>query len=64
MRFGQVVYTVNAKTNSIDEWLYNAMLPTQQGILLHLTNRKKYCMLPANCVFEDKTQALKVLNKK
>ena len=53
----QTVYTVNAKSNTVDSWEYSGVLKTRGGMLLHLTNGKKYCFLPARCVFKTELEA-------
>lgn len=62
MNIGQKVYTVNAETNTVDTWTYNGTIRTSDGILIHLTNGKKYCFLPARCVFEHEADALRVVH--
>ena len=57
MKIGDTVYTINAKTNTVDSWTYNGMLPTKDGALCHLVNGKKYCCLPKRCVFETELEA-------
>lgn len=64
MKIGQEVYTVNAKTNKVDTWTYNGALPTKDELLIHLVNGKKYCFLPARCVYESKDKALAVAEAK
>lgn len=60
MKTGQKVYTVNSKTNKVDSWEYAGALPTKDELLLHLVKGKKYCFLPARCVFATEIQALAV----
>ena len=60
---GQKVYTINAKTNNVDEWIYNGYLPAEKELLVHLSSGKEYCFLPARCVFSDKSEALAVARK-
>ena len=50
MKVGDTVYTVNAKTNKVDSWIYNGTLRTPDEILVNLVNGKKSCFLPARCV--------------
>lgn len=57
MEEGQTVYTVNAKTNTVDTWIYSGHLKTKEGLRLLLTNGKKSCFLPARCVFESELEA-------
>lgn len=57
MEIGQTVYTINAKTNKVDEWTYNGVMRTPKELLAHLTNGKKYCFLPVRCVFNTKLEA-------
>ena len=61
MKLGQVVYTINAKTNQLDTWLFNGTIQADKETLIALVNRDKRCMLPKRCVFDDKTIALNVL---
>lgn len=60
MLVGDTVYTVNAKTNKVDSWIYNGTLRTPNEILINLVNGKKSCFLPARCVYLSKIQALVV----
>jgi hypothetical protein len=60
MLVGDTVYTVNAKTNKVDSWIYNGTLRTPNEILINLVNGKKSCFLPARCVYLSKIQALAV----
>ena len=62
MTIGQEVYTVNAKTNKVDFWKYAGVLRTKGELLIHLVNGKKYCFLPARCVYTSYDEALKVGN--
>ena len=64
MKIGQEVYTVNAKTNEVDTWLFNGALRSKGELLIHLVNGKKYGFLPARCVYESKEKALAVANAK
>ena len=50
MVVGDTVYTVNAKTNKVDSWIYNGTLRTPDEILVNLVSGKKSCFLPARCV--------------
>jgi hypothetical protein len=54
---GQTVYTVNAKTNTVDSWEYSGKLKTREGVQLLLTNGKKRTFLPARCVFKTELEA-------
>jgi hypothetical protein len=60
MVVGDTVYTVNAKTNKVDSWIYNGTLRTPDEILVNLVNGKKSCFLPARCVYLSEIQALTV----
>ena len=60
MKIGDTVYTVNAKTNEVDSWEYAGILPTKGELLVHLTKGKKYCYIPARCVFTSEAEAKKV----
>ena len=57
MNIGDTVYTVNGKTNGVDTWQYDGVLPTKDGLLLRLVNGKKICYLPKRCVFETELEA-------
>ena len=63
IQIGQEVYTVNNKTNEVDAWTYNGTLRTPDNLLVHLVKGKKYCFLPARCVFFSKARALAVAEK-
>lgn len=56
-KYGQKVYTINAKTNAVDAWTYGGALHTAKGILYRLENGPKYCYLPARCVYETELGA-------
>ena len=60
MKSGQTVYTVNAKTNAVDEWEYVNTFHTLDGKLAHLRNGKKYIFIPLRCVYETREKALEV----
>lgn len=64
MKNGDTVYTVNAKTNKVDTWTYNGVMRTPTEILCHLSRDKKYCFIPARCVFKTEAEALAVAEKK
>lgn len=64
MKIGQTVYTVNNKTNTIDEWTFNGVLNTGGKRLCHLVNGKKYCFLPHNAVYSTRTKALQIAKLK
>lgn len=64
MKLGQIVYTVNAKTNEVDEWRYVTLLSTPKGYFAHLRNGKKYCFLPVSCVYETREAALIIAKSK
>ena len=64
VNIGQKVYTVNAETNVVDEWTFSGKMRTPDGLLIHLTNGKRYCYLPLRCVYTDKAKALAVARKK
>lgn len=59
---GRTVYTVNAETDTVDEWTCSGEFSgTFQGVkqgLCFLTNGAKYCVLPRKCVFLSKEIAL------
>ena len=57
---GQTVYTVNAKTNEVDEWIISGVIPGNKYIL---TRGKYQCVLPGKCIFDDRDQALAVAKK-
>ena len=60
MEYGQKVYTVNAKTNEIDEWFYEGILPAENELLACLRNGKKYTHLPLRCVYLSEETAKEV----
>ena len=60
MIVGQTVYTVNNRTNEVDEWQYAGTLPTKDELLIHLRTANNQCFLPARCVFETREKALAV----
>ena len=62
MILGQKVFTVNAKTNSIDSWEYAGEMFAKTERLIHLVNGKKQCVLPARCVFDSEEKARAVAN--
>lgn len=61
---GQTVYTVNNKTNEVDEWIVAGVIPTENGRRYILARGKFRLVLPARCIFESRGQALAVANKK
>ncbi len=52
MRFGQTVYTVNEKTNEVEEWEYVNVFYTVFGKLAHLRNGEKFCFTSLNRLYE------------
>lgn len=60
---GYIVYTVNAKTNTVDSWTCEGFIRQKGELLVHLTNGKKYCFLPARCVYASKEKALEIAKK-
>ena len=66
MKLGQIVYTVNGKTNKVDTWEVAGMMDTPNGVMVHLAtlSGKSYCFLPRNCVFETREKALEIANKR
>ena len=56
-KVGRMVYTVNNKTNDIDEWKCTAVVPAKEDILCQLVSGKKMCMLPTRCVFLTRHEA-------
>ena len=64
MELGDKVYTVNNKTGEVDSWEYSGAFRTGKEILCHLINGKKYCFLPARCVFATEEKARKVAAQK
>ena len=56
-KLGKTVYTVNAKTNTVDTWTSVGLLPTKDGLLIQLVNGKKTCFLPERCVFTSEAKA-------
>lgn len=59
----QKVYTVNGRTNVVDEWDLVGTLPGENEKLKVLSKGKRMCILPARCVFSDKAKALEIANK-
>lgn len=57
---GKTVYTVNNKTNDVDEWTCNAILYNE---LCMLHNDKGTVFLPLKCVFRYEYEARKLLEK-
>ena len=57
---GQTVYTVNNKTNEVDEWIVSGIIPEKNLYILSRGNFQ--CVLPGRCIFEDKNRALSVAN--
>ena len=64
MTTGQTVYVVNAKTNSVDEWVYHYTVRANKTTLVFLTHGKKSCFIPINCVFDTYEKAVAVANKR
>ena len=60
---GDKVYTVNAKTNEVDEWEYAGAFKGNGETLIQLIDGDKTCFLPARCVFDTKEKALAVATK-
>lgn len=57
MKIGDTVYTVNAKTNTVDAWTFSGgYIPGYT----YLTKGSKMCFMPSKCVFETKAEAEKV----
>lgn len=65
---GKTVYTVNAKTNTVDSWLcFGEITGLYQGKkerLCFLQKVRKTLVLPKRCVFETEEAARAVLNRK
>lgn len=61
---GETVYTVNAKTNSIDEWEcfgeINGIYRGKGERLCMLEHDGKQAVLPKRCVFTSREKALKI----
>ena len=64
MKSGQTVYTVNAKTNTVDEWTYMGIFRTPLTTLVHLRDGEMFCFLPINCVYETREKAEEIANLK
>lgn len=64
MKIGDKVYVVNAKTNKVDEWIFDGYVIMPKEPFCRLLNGDKFCALPKRCVFENKAQAKKVLRLK
>lgn len=60
------VYTINAQTNTVDEWLCTGEMTAKYNgkmeRLCFLQKERKSLALPKRCVFETKDAALAVLN--
>ena len=65
---GKTVYTVNNKTNKVDEWICNGeMTCIYQGEkqrVCFLQNGKKQLVLPKKCVYLSAEKAREVANIK
>ena len=63
-RVGKTVYTVNAKTNEVDEWIcFGEITGQYQGKkerLCLLEHEGKQTVLPKRCVFTSREKALDV----
>lgn len=61
---GKTVYTVNAKTNSVDDWVcfreFTGLYQGKKERLCFLEKDKKRLVLPKRCVFLTKEMALAV----
>ena len=61
---GKIVYTLNAKTNTVDEWICIGQLTGQfrgkKERLCILQKDKKQLVLPKRCVFLTEKDALAV----
>lgn len=64
---GKTVYTVNAKTNTVDSWVcFGEITGVYQGKkerLCFLQKLRKTLALPKRCVFESEEAALAVAKK-
>lgn len=65
MKLGQIVYTVNGKTNNVDTWEVAGTINTPDGVKIHLMSMsgKSFCLLPTRCVFESREKALEVAKR-
>ena len=61
---GKTVYTANAKTNTVDEWIcfgeFNGLYQGKTERLCFLEKDKRRVVLPKRCVFLSKETALDV----
>ena len=61
---GKTVYTVNAKTNTVDEWIcfgeFTGVYQERKERLCYLGHNGFSCVLPKRCVFLSKAKALAV----
>lgn len=60
MKIGQTVYTVNAKTNEVDEWTLDSVLKSKGKTLLVLTDGKGTGVFPHNAVYPTRARALEI----
>ena len=61
MKIGQTVYTVNAKTNKVDEWTLDSVLKSKKHKpLLVLTDGKHTGVFPHNAVYPTRARALEI----
>ncbi len=60
MVVGDTVYTINNNTNKIDTWVYNGTLTMGGNTLVSLVKGTKTCLLPPNCVYLSKMEALAI----
>lgn len=60
MKIGQTVYTVNAKTNEVDEWIFDDIIKVEDKTLFDLHNDMGRVMLPCNAVYPTRARALEI----
>jgi hypothetical protein len=60
MELGQTVYTVNAKTNKVDEWIFDDIIEREDETLFVLYNDMGSVILPHNAVYPTRAKALEV----
>ena len=64
VNIGDTVYTVRGDTNTIDTWKLEAQILTPEGEKAILKRGTLTCILPSNCVFETREEALEIANRR
>jgi hypothetical protein len=61
---GQLVYTINYKTNRIDTWRCSEYMGrVNNNPMYELRDGSKVAIFPRNCIYPTIREALKVVNK-